>query len=164
MASEWVPLQISFWLGFICDPVAYFTEDSIKRLCSIDDIPHLSSILVPHGNYKSARSAKGRPDHIFNAESESEFSRIEHVPYKHGCSHTSRLQTPSSPQYSSTWPGSPLQPGNSPGPSYTWQGRGSSLSLDDALAPLEYLQNIQPLHRHPVDEKVLMRFDSTGLL
>lgn len=164
VASEWVPLQISFWLGFIRDPVAYFTEDSIKRLCSIDEIPYLSNILVPHANYKSARSAKGRPDRIFNAESESESSRIDYVPYKHGYSHPSQLQTPSSSQYSSSWPESPLQPGNSPSPSYTWQGHGSSLSLNDGLAPLEYLQNNQPLHRHPVDEKVLMRFDSTGLL
>lgn len=48
------------------------------------------------------------------------------------------------------------------------RGPGSSTSSDDSpecLAPLEYLQNIQPLRRHPVDEKALMRFNSsTGRL
>jgi hypothetical protein len=151
--------------------VAYFTEDSIKRLRSIDDIPHLRNLLVPHGKYKSARSAKGRPDHIFNPESEPEFSRIEYVPYRHGRSPILQPQAPSPPQQ--RWPDSPLRQESSPTltqhspyPRQIRRGPGSTSSDDspDSLAPLEYLQNIQPLRRHPVDEKALMRLNSTGHL
>jgi len=42
--------------------IGYFTEESIERLKCIDDIPQLATLQVPHGKYKSARSAKGRPD------------------------------------------------------------------------------------------------------
>ncbi|KAF7374596.1 cAMP-independent regulatory protein pac2 [Mycena sanguinolenta] len=42
--------------------IAYFTEESVDRLNCIDDYPSLSCLNVPHGNYKSARSVKGRPD------------------------------------------------------------------------------------------------------
>ncbi|KAJ7474050.1 hypothetical protein FB451DRAFT_1398053 [Mycena latifolia] len=45
--------------------IPYFTEESVDRLHCIDDYPTLSSLKVPHGKYISARSVKGRPDHIF---------------------------------------------------------------------------------------------------
>jgi len=62
--------------------VAYFTEESLDWVRSIEDIPQLAALHVPHGKYKSARSAKGRPDHIFNPETEdSEFSCLEYVSY-----------------------------------------------------------------------------------
>ncbi|KAF9452787.1 hypothetical protein P691DRAFT_803513 [Macrolepiota fuliginosa MF-IS2] len=154
--------------------IAYFTEDSIKRLRSIDDIPHLRNLLVPHGKYKSARSAKGRPDHIFNPESETEFSRIEYVPYRPGRSPVLPPSTSSPTQHAMSWPDSPSQDGSPPPsdhltyPRQMRRGPGSSTSSDDnpeCLAPLEYLQNIQPLRRHPVDENALMRFNSsTGRL
>lgn len=148
--------------------IAYFTEDSIKRLRSVDDIPHLRNLLVPHGKYKSARSAKGRPDHIFNPESEP---RNEYVPYE---SSQSPVLPPSasSPQHHPlSWPDSPSQQEYSPSsprhihyPRQIRRGPGSSGSSDDnteCLAPLEYLQNIQPPRRHPMDEKALMCFSSS---
>ncbi|KAJ2930288.1 hypothetical protein H1R20_g6838, partial [Candolleomyces eurysporus] len=52
--------------------IAYFTEESLERLRSIDDIPQLANLRVPPGKYKSARSAKGRPEHIFNPDAEAE--------------------------------------------------------------------------------------------
>jgi hypothetical protein len=146
-------------------PVAYFTEDSIKRLRSVDDIPNLKNLSVPHAKYKSARSAKGRPDHIFNPESDSEFSRIEYVPYQPGYSPT--LAPSTSP--SQKWPDSPMQQEDSPPlqhvtlyPQSIRRGPCSSASSDDGpdgLAPLEYLQNIPPPRRHPIDEKALMRLN-----
>ncbi|GAW03226.1 hypothetical protein LENED_004933 [Lentinula edodes] len=38
--------------------IAYFTQESLEFLHTIDDIPGLSSLHVPPGKYKSARSAK----------------------------------------------------------------------------------------------------------
>ncbi|KAJ3759175.1 Gti1/Pac2 family-domain-containing protein [Lentinula raphanica] len=38
--------------------IAYFTQESLEFLHTIDDIPGLASLHVPPGKYKSARSAK----------------------------------------------------------------------------------------------------------
>jgi len=38
--------------------IAYFTQESLDYLRTIDEIPELASIHVPSGKYKSARSAK----------------------------------------------------------------------------------------------------------
>ncbi|EKM80597.1 hypothetical protein AGABI1DRAFT_112366 [Agaricus bisporus var. burnettii JB137-S8] len=150
--------------------IAYFTEDSIKRLRSVDDIPHLKNLAVPHGKYKSARSAKGRPDHIFNPESDSEMSRIEYMPYMPG--HSPTLAPSTSPSlHVRTWSDSPTQQEDSPSlphvtlyPQQIQRGPDSSASSDDSpecLAPLEYLQNIPPPRRHPIDEKALMQLNSS---
>ncbi|TFK44307.1 Gti1/Pac2 family-domain-containing protein [Crucibulum laeve] len=149
--------------------IAYFTEESIDRLRSIDDIPQLASLHVPHGKYKSARSAKGRPDHIFNPETDSpEFSRLEYVPYAPRRSPSLKL-SPSS-HHPLTWIESPPTDSsqlNQKRPQRR-RGPGSSASSDDSspdgLAPLAYLQTIPPPRRHPVDEKTLMLFSSSGLL
>ncbi len=148
--------------------VAYFTEDSIKRLRSVDDIPHLRNLLVPHGKYKSARSAKGRPDHIFNPESDP---CIEYVPYESSQSPALPPLTTSHPHHPLSWPDSPSQqdyspssPHHIPYPRQIRRGPGSSGSSDDnseCLAPLEYLKNIQPPRRHPMDEKALMCLNSS---
>ncbi|KAJ7267676.1 hypothetical protein B0H12DRAFT_1255915 [Mycena haematopus] len=143
--------------------IAYFTEESVDRLNCIDDYPALSSLNVPHGKYKSARSVKGRPDHIFNPDDSAdngEFSHLQYVSYDPGSfsSHSSR-STPS-PRYTSR--------------SLTWNGlasdadprrqqehkRGRSLPETDTgfLAPLEYLETVTPPRRHPVDETALKLF------
>ncbi|KAF9050093.1 Gti1/Pac2 family-domain-containing protein [Panaeolus papilionaceus] len=138
--------------------IAYFTEETVERLRSIDDVPQLASLTVPHGRYKSARSAKGRPDHIFNPDSDgSAFSRLEYVPY-----------APRPPQ--------PSPPASSPQPD-PWSGKrsressiplrpgpASNASSDDfpreSLVPLSYLQDHPPPRRDPTDEKVLMLLTS----
>ncbi|KAJ3523884.1 hypothetical protein NMY22_g11238 [Coprinellus aureogranulatus] len=150
--------------------IAYFTEESLDRLLSIDDIPQLANIRVPPGKYKSARSAKGRPDHIFNPDVEQQntgYTQLEYVSY----STPSRRHSPTplsdtSPGRTLTWVDvSPMQDtGNPP-------RRGSPGSLassdelpDSSLAPLAYLQNCPPPRRHPVDEKTLMLFTASGCL
>ena len=61
--------------------VAYSTEESLERLRSIDDIPQLANLRVPPGKYKSAHSAKGRPEYIFNPDGEgSGYSQLEYMP------------------------------------------------------------------------------------
>jgi hypothetical protein len=114
--------------------VAYFTEESLGRLLFIKDIPWLAALRVPHGKYKSAKSPKGRPDHIFNPEAEiPEFSCLEHVP----------IDLPFRHQKGFTNCGS---------------ASSASDSNPNILAPLTYLQNITPPQRHPMDAKVLMLF------
>ncbi|ESK90894.1 hypothetical protein Moror_16480 [Moniliophthora roreri MCA 2997] len=72
--------------------IAYFTQDSLEYLRTIDDIPALSNLHVPPGKYITARTGKPRR------------------------------------------------------------------STAETLAPLEYLENIPPPRRHPVDEEALMSF------
>lgn len=145
------------WL--ICSIVAYFTEESIDRLKSVDDFPRLASISVPPGKYKSARSAKNKPAHNFNEESDnSQFPRLEYVPY-----------TPSGLKVYSPAPSSRAmqRPSAHPSPDKGYprvasvsRGSPSSTSSDDdeppgVLAPLAYLENMAPPRRHPIDEKTL---------
>ncbi|TFK70622.1 hypothetical protein BDN72DRAFT_870233 [Pluteus cervinus] len=143
--------------------IAYFTEDSIERLRSIDDIPQLANLGVPHGKYKSARCAKGRPDHIFNPEPDnSDFGRIEYVPYTPAPRRDGPLQSVQTTHPPLVWMDlSRMTP--------TRRAKSSSVSSSEnspgSLAPLAYLQNIPPPRRHPIDEKALKLFSSSaGLL
>ena len=142
--------------------VAYFTEESIERLKCIDDIPQLATLQVPHGKYKSARSAKGRPDHIFNPESDaSEYAHLEYVPY------TPRSASSHSPK-ERTWRNSSHEGPHSEQRRHSAWGGSDSTSTDDGgpegLAPLAYLENIPPPRRHPLDEKALKLLSPAGLL
>jgi len=150
--------------------IAYFTEESMERLRTIDDIPPLARIHVPPGKYKSARSAKGRPDqhHFQTSDSEpQQFAPLEYVSFSHP---TSPILTESSASNQTlTWVEAPrrdksatarrrMKPYSAPSPDDS--GSGS----DSGLAPLAYLQNIPPPRRHPIDEKVLMLFTASGRL
>ncbi|PPQ87451.1 hypothetical protein CVT25_008187 [Psilocybe cyanescens] len=134
--------------------IAYFTEETVGRLRSIDDIPQLATLAVPHGKYKSARSAKGRPDHIFNPDSDSSvFSRLEYVPYAPRASSPPTV-SPTSTHHPDTWPpdSSAHEERHRPGPA-------SSGSSDDGkrdLQPLHYLEMNAPPRRDPADERILM--------
>jgi hypothetical protein len=111
--------------------VAYFTQDTVDFLRTVDDLPHLASVRVPPGMYKSARSANrtGR-------------TRSSDQPYLYGSSTVNRSQ-PHNVVVTATGifcnPTSPRR-------------------VQEMLAPLEYLENVPPLRRHPIDEKALMSF------
>ncbi|KAJ7141241.1 Gti1/Pac2 family-domain-containing protein [Mycena epipterygia] len=49
--------------------IAYFTQDSVDYLSSVDDIPYLAGLRAPPGMYKSARSAKGTGRTKFSEQS-----------------------------------------------------------------------------------------------
>ncbi|KAJ7782400.1 Gti1/Pac2 family-domain-containing protein [Mycena maculata] len=150
--------------------IAYFTEESVDRLNSIDDYPTLSSLKVPHGKYKSARSVKGRPDHIFNPDDSAdsgEFSHLQYVAYDPGSVSSRSSRSTPSPRHTArslTWNGPTSDRTDSRrqaevGP-ITRHTRGRSLPESDLgfLAPLEYLETVTPPRRHPVDETALKLF------
>ncbi|KAG6866231.1 hypothetical protein C0991_007256 [Blastosporella zonata] len=144
--------------------IAYFTEESIEHLRSIDDIPQLANLIVPSGKYKSARAAKGRPDHIFNNDSDApEFPRLEYIPYTPRRGSVSSSRAVDSPYSSSARQAElPMQS------HYRAPSQSRSVSSDESspegLAPLEYLQNMAPSRRHPIDEKVLRQLPFSRLL
>ncbi|KAG6877833.1 hypothetical protein C0993_003495 [Termitomyces sp. T159_Od127] len=141
--------------------VAYFTEESIENLLSVDDIPHLADLVVPNGKYKSARSTKSKPDHILSDA--TEFPRLEYIPY-------TPKPAPLSP--SGVDDASCTRSAKQIEPSSQTRHRGArnswSMSSDefpaDSLAPLEYLQNMAPPRRHPIDEKALQQLHYSKLL
>ncbi|KAF8629897.1 hypothetical protein AX15_003253 [Amanita polypyramis BW_CC] len=136
--------------------IAYFTEEFIERLKCIDDIPQLATLQVPHGKYKSARSAKGRPDHIFNPESDvPEYAHLEYVPYtpRPALSHSPKERTWHNSSHDVPYP--------------AWGGSDSTSTDDggpEGLAPLAYLETIPPPRRHPLDEKALKLLSPARLL
>jgi Gti1/Pac2 family transcription factor len=143
--------------------VAYFTEASLDRLRSVDDFPQLASISVPNGKYRSARSAKGRPDHLFSHGDSPEFPRLEYISYN-------PTRSPSVPPMDSASRGRLPRPNTStlsspePRSRRSHSGSASSDEGSDGLAPLEYLENLAPPRRHPIDEKTLMLFTSSRMI
>ncbi|KAJ7594470.1 Gti1/Pac2 family-domain-containing protein [Mycena floridula] len=118
--------------------IAYFTQESLEYLRTIEDIPILNNIQVPPGRYRSARSANRR---------------------------TTRSDGPGdryNPSYSNIFAPYPAAL-MVPEPAQTTPRRLFSPSGRFCLAPLAYLQNLTPPSRHPVDEAVLMAFRA-GLL
>ncbi|KAG2747078.1 hypothetical protein P692DRAFT_20806361 [Suillus brevipes Sb2] len=119
--------------------IAYFTHDSLDYLRTVSDLPDLSRIVVPPGNYRSAR----------------------HNTSKHG-RNTLREERPHpfTPQYAA-YPSSSrpvVQPVHYDGPQVIDRS-GRALPRDgQSLAPLTYLQNLAPPRRHPLDEEALMAF------
>jgi hypothetical protein len=140
--------------------IAYFTQDSIDYLRSIDDIPQLANLPVPPGNYKSARSAKGRPrePQVQDPQPPTYNPHAPHPPYAAYPS----ASPPASFDAKHTWPERPSYTQESPRFSNRAQPRlFNSSKVSDILAPLAYLQNISPPRRDPIDEKVLMSFSSS---
>lgn len=137
--------------------VAYFTQESVDFLRSIEDIPQLANLTVPAGMYKSARSAKGRPrdnpqgydqQYLYNVHAQQP-QQPQYVPYPIGGGHMSDSGVPSN-----GWTDGHLYRDDS-----QYQPRMLSQSKSgEALAPLAYLENIPPPRRHPLDEKALMSF------
>jgi Gti1/Pac2 family transcription factor len=166
MASKCVVVHS---LGFIAvdDPVvvAYFTEESLDYLQTIDELPHLASLPVPHGEYKSARSTKGRPESIFNPEQEGqEFPRIEYIPWRPKSPSVSDRSSHSPPERATEsilrkWivhdKSGRVIPTNSNPSQNAAMASAAIQPIEESLAPLVYLQTISPPRRHPEDEKTL---------
>ncbi|KAK7005980.1 Gti1/Pac2 family-domain-containing protein [Favolaschia claudopus] len=117
--------------------IAYFTPRTLEYLHTVDDLPYLASIRVPPGMYKSARSAKGAP-------------RTRSFDYPSHLYPSTTVNTHSQP-YNVVWEGGVII--------HVPNGRPMSpRSVKALLAPLEYLENIPPARRHPIDEEALMSF------
>jgi Gti1/Pac2 family transcription factor len=159
--------------------IAYFTQESLEYLHTIDDIQGLSNLQVPPGKYKSARSAKnGRSssNSLYDPLMVNPFADSHYSPYP------PRRQLPTIPTYYNP---AAIDPGRHSTPSRAdsipryrshsqsprsrhspqllerFKPRSSPEKPAEILAPLAYLENIPPPRRHPLDEEALMSF--TGL-
>lgn len=149
--------------------IAYFTQESLDYLRTIQDIPELAHLEVPDGLYKKARLAKGRGREEYSYDRQA--TNIE--------DYANRSGYPYSPYASQVSPPSPYMTASESrqkAPSRSWRDvpraieRDSSESTDSSLpterrsgtylAPLSYLESIRQSRRHPMDEKALRSFRS----
>lgn len=143
--------------------VAYFTQESLEYLHTIDDVPGLSSLHVPPGKYKSARSAKnGRSSNPgYDPLSTNLYTGNQYGPYP-------RRQIHTTPTYYNPAAIDPNRHNTSPRSNPIPQHQRTTIpdrpkprsapGKGDLLAPLAYLENIPPPRRHPLDEEALMSF------
>ncbi|KAK7040130.1 SCF ubiquitin ligase complex subunit cdc4 [Paramarasmius palmivorus] len=115
--------------------IAYFTQDSIEYLRTIDDIPALANLHVPPGKYTTARTGKA----------------------------PRRATATSDPSYNYPYHTTVHRPYPTPTPTQPMVNRARSRSSSsEMLASLEYLENIPPPKRHPIDEEALMLFSTAA--
>lgn len=144
-------------------PAAYFSQQKLDELNTIDRIPGVGDVPVPDGWFRSARASKVRRD---TAGSTSPSS----ANYATGL--------PASPPISSTYPQyreslSPSYESSTSPVSFDHSSSVSSSSMPNThisnvpvrggqhdLVPLEYLQNISGKKRDPRDEQLLRLFGS----
>lgn len=128
-------------------PDAYYCADEMEELATVDDIPLLKNLQVPHELYTCARTSRAREAAI----------RSHNNPGMRGDRESSRILGPPFP-----YPGrsEDIERRSSSGSDSS--GRDRSSSPDASLAPLEFLENLPRLSRHPVDDSVLRMFDGAG--
>ncbi|KAG6834591.1 hypothetical protein H0H93_008722 [Arthromyces matolae] len=140
---------------------AYFNQQRLYELGTIDNVRGVVDVLVPEGLFRSARLGKTRRDHrgsvkrlerpIASGHSESSNSRFDSViePPR------ARSRGSSPVAYTCTTFSSRFSDNSrecSPSSESSRQVSGTS------LVPLEYLQNITAPRRNPADEQLLRRF------
>ena|SRR5712671_1032765 len=132
--------------------VAYFTQETIDNLYTIDDFPELACLEVPPGKFRSARCVKGRPkDSSENAGSYSSYqSRSpKYAPYP-----TSTVPPPS-PMGPPSWPKTTHDLSH---PKLGHSRFSSTPDGPQVLAPLAFLETTHIPKRHPIDDRALRSF------
>lgn len=124
-------------------PDAYYCADEVEELATVDDIPQLKILDVPHDRYTCARTSRAREAAI----------RSHNNPTPRGSREPPRVLPPFPyPPRSEDIEGRSSSGSDS-------SGRGRSSSPDPSLAPLEYLESLPRLGRHPMDDRALRMFD-----
>ncbi|KAI0320456.1 Gti1/Pac2 family-domain-containing protein [Amylostereum chailletii] len=121
--------------------IAYFTQESVDDLYTVQDIPNLACLHVPAGRFRSARSVKGRPR-----------SSQEHT-----------VGTPSPPRRSHSPMYAPYPPRSQPHhqpsrPALSCESRFKVTPEGVQIPPLAFIENTHVPKRHPVDDRALRSF------
>ncbi|KAI0268828.1 Gti1/Pac2 family-domain-containing protein [Gloeopeniophorella convolvens] len=130
--------------------IAYFTQETIDNLYTIDDYPELASLQVPPGRFRSARCVKGRPPKD-QSENVGPYSTSHHSRSPTYAPYPTSVVSPPSPMDPPVWPKAPIH-----GLGHT---RPSHRRFDtQVLAPLAYLETTHIPKRHPIDDRALRSF------
>ncbi len=138
---------------------AYFSQNKLDELRTVDEIPGIGNVAVPEGWFKSARVGKARRDSRAqgnNPQSPETLSQPSTPPfytYPLGSSPTSQQRHVLAPHPSSSSPSPSSQSSTTSSPSIYTNNNPNGL-----LVPLEYLENVSAPRRDPTDEQLLRRF------
>ncbi|KAF9793214.1 Gti1/Pac2 family-domain-containing protein [Thelephora terrestris] len=125
---------------------AYYCHDEIEDLATVDDIPLLKNLQVPHELYTCARTSRAREAAI----------RSHNNPGLQAVREPPRNMPPFPYPHRSE----DIEQRSSSGSDSS--GRDRSSSPDASLAPLEFLESLPRLGRHPMDDRALRLFDSAA--
>lgn len=141
---------------------AYFSQNKLDELRTVDELPGIGNVAVPEGWFKSARIGKARRDSVRvqgnNPQSPETLSQPSTPPF-----YTYPLGSSPTSQQRHVPLAIPHPPSSSPSPS-SQSSTVSSPSIhinsqpNGHLVPLEYLQNVSAPRRDPTDEQLLRRF------
>jgi hypothetical protein len=118
----------------------------VEELATVDDVPRLKNLQVPHELYTCARTSRAREAAI----------RSHNNPGMRA----SREPPRNMPPFPYTPRTEDIERRSSSGSDSS--GRERSSSPDALLAPLEFLENLPRLGRHPMDDRALRMFDSAA--
>ncbi|KAK2461005.1 hypothetical protein APHAL10511_006946 [Amanita phalloides] len=143
---------------------AYFSQQKLANLETIDSMPMVGNTVVPEGWFRSARTipkvrrgerVPGGPPYLTERSHYSLPPNLGDIPspvpdlsqnfqfLQHGSPSSSSGRSPSSSPNTQTTSGTPR------------------INSSPQLVPLEYLQSVSAPQRDPVDEQVLRRFSSS---
>lgn len=151
---------------------AYFSQQRLDELDTIDRVPGVGDVPVPDGLFRSARAGKMRRDHRNSSKKAKQPPDLVIRPESYRLYHD-QASSPSSRRRPSPSP----DHHTSLSPPFADRSRDSSPSSESAspqsispgrqdpakLVPLEYLQNVSGARRNPVDEQFLRRFSSQAI-
>ncbi|KAF5383306.1 hypothetical protein D9615_005000 [Tricholomella constricta] len=150
---------------------AYFSQQRLDELDTIDRFRGVGDVAVPDGLFRSARAGKMRRDHRKPSRKAQQPPDLairpdnSHLNHDETSSPTSQRRESSSfnHQISLSPPFSAHSRDSSPS-SESPSPSSSASAYDQAkLVPLEYLQNMSGARRNPVDEQLLRRFTSQAI-
>ncbi|KAF8136951.1 Gti1/Pac2 family-domain-containing protein [Boletus edulis] len=128
---------------------AYFSQQRLDRLDTIDNVKGVGDVSVPDGWFRSARrDGKSRKDDDLPKSVVAK--RMDHLRFRDSVAGHTSANCPSPPSSSSSMPATP-----SP--------RMNIVHLSEQLVPLDYLQNLSYPRRDPIDEQFLQRFSTQTL-
>ncbi|KAJ7599228.1 Gti1/Pac2 family-domain-containing protein [Mycena floridula] len=144
---------------------AYFSQERLDSLKTIDTVRGVGDIPVPDGLFRSARASKTQKREIGEMTSSNTQMAMQNT-FRPTISTVSSPSSPvnrtapsqhvpQSPTHAFQTHSIPSSPSPRPGYRQSHHGGGQ-------LVPLEYLQNVAAPKRHPADEQLLRRFSSTG--
>ncbi|KAF8482569.1 Gti1/Pac2 family-domain-containing protein [Russula ochroleuca] len=132
--------------------IAYFTQETIDNLYTVDNFPELASLQVPGGKFRSARCVKGRPKDA--SENTGPYSSQQSRSPKYAPYPASTVQPPS-PLDPPAWPKAAHDLAHGK------HGHSRFSSTPDGaqvLAPLAFLETTHIPKRHPIDDRALRSF------
>lgn len=137
---------------------AYFSQERLDQLNTIDTIHGVGDVSVPDGLFRSARASKLRREGNEMVGSSNPLAPPDMSPSPpRSLSYQQQYPTQNRPPQGFHQPYNSLpSPNPAVGPT---AARGSGPS--ELLVPLEYLQNVSPPRRDPMDEQLLQRFSTS---